>query len=137
LLFFKRVDADPRHAVNLQIVFRQNDAAIDQPIATSSAKRLYVIRKRRVAPVIVIPWCSIDRRVDLTNKTERFGQVLLLFDQVTGETNELRLQLINSFDDFRRVIGVAAIMQIAELNEPAPGIVTRLKLPNPQPPRFV
>jgi hypothetical protein len=55
----------------------------------------------------------------LLNKTERFCGKPRVFDQVAGETNELRGQFIDGADHRGGVIHVAFVMEISEMDEAA------------------
>ena len=115
----KAVDASRRHPDDFEIVLREDDRPIDQPGAAGRCERALKLGKGNPAPVIVISRRAVNRRSDLLNETERFWREPRFFDQIAGETNELRRELVDGAHHFGRVLHVAFVMEISEMDEAA------------------
>jgi hypothetical protein len=99
--------------------FGRTIVRFDQPGAPGRRECALELGKRNVTPVIVISWGAVNRRLDLLNETERFRRKPRVFHEIAGETNELRRKLIDGADHFGRVLHVAFVMEVSEMDEAA------------------
>ena len=113
------MDASHGHAHEFEIVFGKHERTIHQPGPAGRPKRAFEIGKRNVAPVIVISRRAVNRRLDLLNETERFRRKPRVFHEIAGETNELGRELIDGANHFGRVLHVAFVMEVGEMDEAA------------------
>ena len=60
---------------------------------------------------------TVNRRFDLLNEAKRLIREMPLFDQITGETDEVRREIVNRAYDFGRIGRITLVMKIAEVNE--------------------
>ena len=60
---------------------------------------------------------AVNGCLNLADETERLLQVVPIFNQIAGEADKLRIQFVDCANDFRRIIGVAFVMEIGEMNE--------------------
>src|SRR5581483_12470168 len=95
------------HADKLESVLRQHNIVVGQPAAAGGRENALELRKGRAAPVIVIARASIDLFFYSRNESERFLEILQIFHEIAGETNEVRLESINLPNDFGGVALVA------------------------------
>ena len=107
------------YADQLQIVFWQDRSPAREPAAAGRGEGLVKIGKGDAALEVVISRVAVDRGIDLANEVECRRSEARLLDQVAGETNEVRRQLVDRADNFGRVIGIALVMEVAEVNEAA------------------
>src|ERR1700682_2653531 len=113
------MDASQGHAHELEIVLRKNNRAINQPGAASGRERALKIRKRNVAPVIVISRRTVNGRSNLLNETKRFRGKPSVFDEIARETDKLGRKLIDRAHPFGRIAHVALMMEVSEMDETA------------------
>ena len=113
----KSVNSDERHADDLQIVLRQNDAAIHQPRAARLRESAVEVREIHMTPVIVIARTSVNRRRDLADEIQCLRGEALVLHEIAGEEDKLRRQLIDRAHQFRRVGRVSLVVEICEMDE--------------------
>src|SRR5438045_7038759 len=119
LRFLESVDAAPAESHDFQIVLDEQGGIIREPSAAGCSESIYKIGMGHAALEIVVARRAINWRLDLPDKRESFRREPRLFDEVAGEADEIGRELVDGADNFRRVLGVAFVMKIAEVNEAA------------------
>ncbi len=72
----------------------------------------------------------------MPDEVERGRREARVFHQITGETDKLRRKRVDRAHDFGRVVGIALVMQIAELHEAAARLGLKIEVGDSQPGRF-
>src|ERR1043165_2962955 len=92
---------------------------IQEPSSASRGKAFEDRLERNFAPVIVIARDAEHRRFDARKNFQSLGEILFLLDDVAGETDELRRERVDAFDNRLKISAVTLVMDIGEMNEPA------------------
>ena len=79
-----------------------------------------ILVERRAAPVIVIARRAVDRRLICLTKPSAVGGEMFVLNQITGEADKLRRELIDRAHDLGRVIVIAFVVEIGEMDEAKP-----------------
>src|SRR5437763_15806274 len=119
LRFLESVDAAPAESHDFQIVLDEQGGIIREPPAAGRSESTHKIGTSHAALEIVVTRRAINWRLDLPDIRESFRREPCLFDEVAGEADEIGRELVDGADNFRRVLGVAFVMKIAEVNEAA------------------
>ena len=117
--FAEDVDATHSHPNQFEIMLLQHDAAIHQPSAASRSKGLLVFPEIGAAVVIPITRAPIDGPRNLPDEVEGGRRKTSVFYQITRETDKLRRKRVDRARNFGRLVGVALVVQIAEVHKTA------------------
>ena len=117
--FAEHVDATQSHPNQFEIMLLQHDTAIHQPRAASRSEGPLVFLEIGAAVVIPIARASIDGPRNLPDEVEGRRGKASLFYQITRETNKLRRKRVDRARNFGRLVGVALVVQIAEVHKTA------------------
>src|SRR5947209_4798721 len=113
------MDAAPAESPDFQIVLDEQGGIIREPPAAGSSESIKKVGTGPAPLETVITRRAINWRLDLADKRESFRREPRLFDKVAGEADEIGRELVDGADNFRRVLGIAFVMKIAEVDEAA------------------
>ena len=113
------MNATESHADEFEVVVGQHQRPIHQPGPAGRRERAFKIWEGNVAPVIVVSGRAVDRLLDLLNESKRFRCKTLVFHEIAGETDKFGRQLVDRANHVRRILHVAFMMEIGEVDEAA------------------
>src|SRR5438876_8634885 len=81
-------ETDNSHPNNLEVVVLAHETAVSQPRAVGHGECFFVIAKRNAARIFVVARATVNRRLYLTDESQRFIGEAPLLDQIAGETDK-------------------------------------------------
>jgi hypothetical protein len=101
------------------------DAFVHQPSATRTGEGSTDDVEIRLAPVVVIARHAIQRRLDSSEAFQGLTQKPFLFDNIAGETDEVRRERIDLGDHRLEVSLVPFVMHVSEMDKAMYGFPLR------------